>query len=115
MTPFETRCAILAEIWMEYRDDVNYKDLFNYGDLAFPLAYLLDNDYVTEATDGAKGFIDEVFELLLSSLGIEGDTGFEDADDILLSDDEGEFSYFDAWEEEEEDEEEEDGDEDTAK
>ena len=109
MTPFETRCAILAEIWMEYRDDVNFADLFSYGDLAFPLAYLIDNNYVADPTEGAKGFVDEAFDLLISSFGIEEDTGFEDADDIFLMDSEG-LDYF-----VDEDEEEEDGDEDTAK
>ena len=82
-TPFETKCGILSELWMDYRDDVNFDDLFNYGDLGFPIAYAIENGIVEE-TDKARAFIDELFDLLVSSMGLE-DEGFEDLDDIFLS------------------------------
>jgi hypothetical protein len=84
-TPYKIKCEILAEVWMDYRDDVNFDDLFKYGDLAFPLAYAVTNGIV-ESTKEAKRFIVEVFDLMVSSFGIE-DTGFEDLDDIFLAGD----------------------------
>jgi hypothetical protein len=115
-TTFENKCGILAEIWMECRDDVNYVDIFNYGDLAFPLAYLIDNKYV-EVTEEGKGFVDEIFELLLDSLGIEQDTGFEDMDDLFTSTDGEGLAYFGDWEvgEYEDEDEDEEDEEDSAK
>lgn len=92
-TPFEVKCEILSDLWMEYRDDEDFADLFSYGDLAFPLAYALTNGHI-ESTDSVQGFIEEVFDLLVSSMGLE-DTGFEDLDDIFLAD---------GWEDEDEDE-----------
>ena len=81
-TPFAVKCEILSELWMDYRDDENFDDLFNYGDLAFPLAYAVTNDII-ESNESVEKFIVEVFDLLVSSMGLE-DTGFEDLDDIFL-------------------------------
>jgi hypothetical protein len=81
-TPFEVKCEILSELWMDYRDDENFDDLFNYGDLAFPLAYAVTNNII-ESNESVEKFIVEVFDLLVSSMGLE-DTGFEDLDDIFL-------------------------------
>jgi hypothetical protein len=84
-TPYKVKCEILAEVWMDYRDDENFADLFSYGDLAFPLAYAVSNDII-KSTKEAKKFIVEVFDLMVSSFGLE-DTGFEDLDDIFLAGD----------------------------
>ena len=81
-TPYKVKCEILAEAWMEYRDDEDFADLFKYGDLAFPLAYSITNGIV-KSTKKAESFVVEVFDLMISSFGLE-DTGFEDLDDIFL-------------------------------
>jgi len=80
-TSVENKVTILSDFWMSFRDDEDYTDLIEYGDLAFPLAYAIDNQIV-KITDKAKEFIDEVFELLCSSLGVE-DTGFETLDEMI--------------------------------
>jgi hypothetical protein len=84
-TPYKIKCEILAEVWMDYREDVNFEDLFKYGDLAFPLAYSITNGIVKN-TKKAESFVVEVFDLMIASFGIE-DTGFEDLDDIFLAGD----------------------------
>ena len=95
-TPFAVKWEILSELWMDYRDDENFDDLFNYGDLAFPLAYAVTNNII-ESNESVEKFIVEVFDLLVSSMGLE-DTGFEDLDDIFMAD---------GWEHEDEEDEEE--------
>ena len=104
-TTFENKCSILAELWMNERDDEDLKDLFSYGDLGFPLAYAIENGIVEE-TDKARSFIEEVFDLLISSYGLE-DEGFEDYDDIIFAT----GIEMDEYEDEDEDEE----DDQTAK
>lgn len=81
-TTFKTKCAILAEIWLNYRDDEEFQDFCEYNDLGLPLAYALDSNIV-EATETAKAFVEETFELLLAGLDIEKDTGFESLEDLL--------------------------------
>jgi hypothetical protein len=80
-TTIENKAGILSELWMNYRDDVEFADFIDYNDLGLPLAYAIANGIV-ELTPKANDFIAETFDLLLASLGIE-DTGFETIDDVL--------------------------------
>jgi hypothetical protein len=83
-TKFKNKCRILAEIWMDYRDDAEFSDFIEYNDLGLPLAYAISTG-VVEKSDEAKNFINETFELLLAGLDIE-DTGFEDLTEVLEAD-----------------------------
>ncbi len=82
-TTQENKAEILAELWLNYRDDQNFEDFIAYNDLGLPLAYLLSTSIV-KGTEMADKFIDETFELLLASLEVE-DTGFETLDDIFVA------------------------------
>jgi hypothetical protein len=84
-TTFENKCSILSQVWLEFRDDENFSQFMNYGDLGLPLAYAIDNSIVKN-TPEAQTFIEEVFDLLLGILGMGEDTGFETLDDILFED-----------------------------
>lgn len=101
-TSFENKCAILADIWMNYRDDEDFKDFVEYNDLGLPMAYMIDNGIV-EIEDGSLGanFINETFRLLLSGLDIEEDLGFETLEDVLAvnEDENGRPVYNDSEEE----------------
>ncbi len=80
-TTFENKCAILAELWLNYKADEEFEDFIEYNDLGLPLAYAISSGIV-ERTQKADGFIEETFELLLASLDVE-DEGFESLDDLL--------------------------------
>lgn len=84
-TTIESKCEILADIWLNYRDDEEFTDFITYNDLGLPLAYAISSGIV-EMTDRAESFIEETFALLLAGLDIEEDTGFESFDDILQVD-----------------------------
>ena len=81
MTDFSNRAEILAELWMEFRDDEELKDFIEYNDLGLPLAYLVTNKFCEVSTLGVA-YINETFDLFLTSLELE-DTGFETLDDIF--------------------------------
>lgn len=80
-TEFNDRVAILAKLWIDFSNDPNFEEFFNYNDLGMPLAYALDNDIVV-ANEKTHGFINETFDLLLAGLELE-DTGFTDLNDLL--------------------------------
>jgi hypothetical protein len=80
-TTFENKVSILADLWLDYRDEEAFQDFINYNDLGLPLAYLLDNGIV-DKTDKAIDFIEETFALLLSGLETE-DTGFRNLNHLL--------------------------------
>lgn len=82
-TTYINKCHILADLWMNYRDDEEFLDFIEYNDLGLPIAYLISNS-IMDSTPLAKGFIDEAFLLLLEGLGIE-DQGFENLEDVFGS------------------------------
>lgn len=81
-TPIDTQTNILAELWMDYRDEGYFQDFFQYADLGLPLAYLISNNIVTRNSETDK-FIGDTWELLLGLAGHNEDTGFEDLDELL--------------------------------
>jgi hypothetical protein len=80
-TTFSNKCEILADLWMNYRDDEEFQDFVEYNDLGLPLAYLFANRII-EPSPIAEPFIIEAFDLLIAGLGIQ-DTGFETLQELL--------------------------------
>ena len=85
MTEFETRCSILADLWMNYRGDEGFESFIEYNDLGLPLAYLISSNIVKPNAELATGFINETFELLMAALELEEDFGFASLDEMLNS------------------------------
>lgn len=80
-TTYSDKLAILADLWLNYRDDPDFEDFVSYNDIGLPLSYIL-NEQIVESSPIAERFIEETFDLLLAGLEIE-DTGFESLDDLL--------------------------------
>jgi hypothetical protein len=85
VTEFDTRCKILGDLWINYRSDEEFAGFIEYNDIGLPLAYLISSKIVKANGDLALAFIDETFDLLLSSLELEEDTGFESLEELLSS------------------------------
>lgn len=80
-TPFSSRCEILGDLWIGYKNDSELFDFFDYNDLGLPLAYALATEIVAP-TPKAEMFVNETFELFLSSFDLK-DEGYDSLDDIL--------------------------------
>lgn len=80
-TKYENKISILAELWLNYRDDESLQDFIEYNDIGLPMAYLLANEIVKPGKESEK-FIDETFQLLLEGLEVE-DSGFETFEEVL--------------------------------
>ena len=81
-TPFSNRCQILADLWMNFRDDEEFLDFVEYNDLGLPLAYAMSSNIVTKLSVAGEDLINETWDLFLAGLEVE-DTGFEHIDDVL--------------------------------
>jgi hypothetical protein len=86
-THFSNKCDILADLWMNYRDDEEFTDFIEYNDLGLPLAYMVQNSIVKIESTG-ESLIEETFDLLLGAVGVD-DQGFETLDDLLELEDLG--------------------------
>lgn len=80
-TTLDNKLSILAQLWLDYRDDEEFTDFIEYNDLGLPLAYAISNGIV-KITPTAEKFILETFDLLLAGLDLE-DVGFEILEDVL--------------------------------
>ena len=80
-TLFSDKCQILAELWLNYRDEPEFEDFLEYNDLGLPIAYALANSIV-KSTEMAERFVEETFDLLLAALEIEDD-GWDSLDQML--------------------------------
>ena len=79
----ENKVSILAELWMNNRDDEDLKDFVEYNDLGLPLAYFLMNELVLP-TKQAELYIDETYNLLIASLQVD-DAEWTSLDELLGS------------------------------
>ena len=78
---FDNKITILAELWMNYRDDEQLKDFIEYNDLGLPMAYFLMNELVLP-TEQSGVYINETYDLLIKSLGAT-DNEYESLDELL--------------------------------
>lgn len=80
-TPYSSKCAILAELWISYRNDEQFQDFIEYNDLGLPLAYAIAEGVIT-STEMAQRFVEETFDVFLAGLELE-DNAYESLDEIL--------------------------------
>ena len=78
---FENKITILAELWMNYRDDEELQDFVEYNDLGLPLAYFLMNEIVLP-TSQSELYINETYDLFIASLQV-ADREWESLDEVL--------------------------------
>jgi hypothetical protein len=81
-TTFLNKCDILAELWLDYRAEEDFKDFVEYNDLGLPLAFSISQEII-ESSPRAEVYINEAFDLLLAAVGTE-DADFDTLDDILI-------------------------------
>ena len=81
LTPFSKRAEILADLWMNYRDDEEFQDFIEYNDLGLPLSYAITANLVS-LTSAGESLVNETWDLFLAGLEIE-DSVFDTLDDIL--------------------------------
>jgi hypothetical protein len=81
-TEIEVQESILADLWLNYRDDEEFQDFIEYNDIGLPLAYMSASG-IAEPSDIGTRLVSETFALLLAALDITEDPGFETLDDLL--------------------------------
>lgn len=77
----EAKNAILADLWIQERDNTDFTEFIEYNDLGLPMAYMVQNGLITPSETGQM-FIDECFSLLLAALDLE-DQGFTSLAQLL--------------------------------
>lgn len=82
-TTYESMVSILSALWLDYRDTEAFEALFEYADLAFPLAFALEHGIV-DTTERVEAIVREAYALLLDTVGVD-DSGFDVLEDVLAA------------------------------
>lgn len=83
-TDFSKKCEILAELWMNFRDESEMEDFITYNDLGLPLAYFCHAQLV-KPSDQAKTFIEETYSLLCAALSVDDQQDYDSLNDMFLA------------------------------
>ena len=81
-TPFSNKVAIIADLWINYRDDEHFKDFIEYNDLGLPLGYLINTE-LAKPTDQGEMYITETFDLLCAALEIDLDRNYDSLSEMF--------------------------------
>jgi hypothetical protein len=73
------KSGIMAELWMNYRDDKNFSDFFGYNDIGLPISYYLAEGLITELSPLGEQYIMETCDMFLAML----DVTEEDVDSLV--------------------------------
>lgn len=81
-TTFENKCAILSDLWLNYKDNEELADFVEYNDLGLPLAYLIHTELVSVNESGIS-YVDETFNLLCQGLGVDLDEEYKSLNELM--------------------------------
>ena len=66
---FSRKCEILADLWLNHKDDAELEDFIDYNDIGLPLAYGFAEELAKPTEIGTK-YVSETYALLLESLDL---------------------------------------------
>jgi hypothetical protein len=76
------KIAVLADLYLNYRDEDQFKEFADYNDIGLPIAHLVHTGLVTMNKEGEM-YIEETYDLLIAAMGIDPDEVYETIDDML--------------------------------
>ena len=81
-TTFEDQCAILADLWLNYKSNEELEDFVEYNDLGLPLAYCIHTG-LAMATEEGIPYVEETFNLLCTALELDPDADYIGLNEML--------------------------------
>jgi hypothetical protein len=81
-TNFETKAAVLADLWINFRTEKQFSDFIEYNDIGLPLAYFVNTELV-KPEDQAIMYIEETFNLLCAALDLDIEGEYENLNQMF--------------------------------
>jgi hypothetical protein len=76
------KIAVLADLYLNYRDENQFKEFADYNDIGLPLAHLVQQRLCT-MTKEAEIYVDETYDLLITVMGVDPELDYQTIDDML--------------------------------
>lgn len=81
-THFSKICHVLTQLWLFYRDEADkleeWKEFFNWADIALPLAFSVDNNYVSGLKAEGRAVVNETWSVFCEMIDIDEDQEYTD-------------------------------------
>jgi hypothetical protein len=79
---FSKKCEILADLWLNHKDDAQLEDFIEYNDIGLPLAYGFAEELAKPTEIGTK-YVNETYALLVEALDISPDLEYDSLEDMF--------------------------------
>jgi hypothetical protein len=77
------KANILADYWIDYRNDPEWQDFIAYNDLGLPLAQGISDGFIHELTAAGEALVEESFSLLCKKLGVDEPSNDDTLEDVI--------------------------------
>ena len=67
---FADKSGMLAQLWLEFKEDKDFSAFIEYNDIGLPLAYCHANGLVREVSDLGEQYIEETVDMFFKLLEI---------------------------------------------
>jgi hypothetical protein len=67
---FADKAGLLAQLWLDFKEDKDFSAFIEYNDIGLPLAYCHANGLVTEVSDLGEQYIEETIDMFFKLLEI---------------------------------------------
>lgn len=64
------KAGVLATLWLEFKEDKEFKDFIEYNDIGLPLAYFAAEELFDSLKPLGQQYIDETFDMFVQLLGV---------------------------------------------
>ena len=78
------KIAVLADLYLNYRDEDQFKDFAEYNDIGLPIAHLVHTGLCTIKKE-AELYIEETYDLLIAAMKVDPDLDYQTIGDMLES------------------------------
>ena len=86
MNEMDRKVGVLADLYLNYRDENQFKEFAEYNDIGLPIAHLVHTG-LCNMNKEAELYVEETYDLLVSAMGVDPEQDYQTIDDMLDSTD----------------------------
>ena len=84
MNEMDRKVGVLADLYLNYRDENQFKEFAEYNDIGLPIAHLVHTGLCSMNKE-AELYVEETYDLLVSAMGVDPEQDYQTIDDMLDS------------------------------
>jgi hypothetical protein len=77
------KIAVLADLYLNHRDEIQFKMFADYHDIGLPIAHLVHTGLCTMTREAEK-YVEETYAALIAALGVDSDKPYQTIEEMVL-------------------------------